>query len=385
MDKAHTTKPPWAIPQWQRRTTNSLVQLKYAAWNAPQLEELQAAKHRISFLESTNRWELLKKMVNPYEMVYTHEDPHFHPSIAVIKPLSRSYFKLIEMLDVLQFFEQFPKNTPKIRTAHIAEGPGGFIQAITDLTERHRKLLQQATAMTLKPTDQRVPGWRRAASFLQHHREVRLHYGADNTGDVYKLANQDSFVKAVTPGANLFTADGGFDFSINYDIQEQRVFHLLVCSATIGLRCLATDGSFVLKLFDIFSESTMILVALIGRCFKEWTLYKPAMSRPCNSERYFLGRKSRSISPAILQQMLTMQENAAKGLYPVDLSCIPVATRAYIDEHVRQTTEEQIRSIQQAIVYANQPELWYKSQLPIDLKKCIAWCEKFHVPYLSPG
>jgi hypothetical protein len=79
-----------------------------------------------------------------------------------------------------------------------------------------------------------------------------------------------------------------------------------------------------------------------------------------------------------------MQENAAKGLYPVGME-VPASVRAYIDEHVRQTTEEQIRSIQQAIIYANQPDLWYTNQLPIDVKKSRAWCEKFHVPYLVPG
>ena len=87
-------------------------------------------------LEASNRWELVKKMVNPYEMVYTHDDPYFHPSITIIKPLSRSYFKLIEMLDILQFFERLPKQNPKFRTAHIAEGPGGFIQAVVDVAER---------------------------------------------------------------------------------------------------------------------------------------------------------------------------------------------------------------------------------------------------------
>lgn len=382
MEKANTTKPPWTIPQWQRRTTTPLAQLKYAAWHAPQVEELQAAKHRISFLESTNRWELLKKMVNPYEMVYTHEDSHFHPSIAVIKPLSRSYFKLIEMLDVLQFFENIPKQVPKIRTAHIAEGPGGFIQAITDLTERYRKTLQQATAMTLKPTDQRVPGWRRASSFLQHHREVRLHYGADSTGDVYKVPNQDSFVKAVAPGANLFTADGGFDFSINYDIQEQRVYHLLVCSATIGLRCLVTDGSFVLKLFDIFSESTMILVGLISRCFKEWTLYKPALSRPCNSERYFLGRGFVSLPPALLATLMEIQTKSTADLYPVNSTEVLTAEElGYIRQHVSATTTEQLRAISLAEHYAIHPEVWYSTQLQHDFKTSLLWCQRFRIPF----
>ena len=170
MEKATATKPPWLSPQWQRRVIQAWPeQLQFATWSASSPSDLHAAKERISTLEATKRWELVKKMVNPYEMVYTHEDNHFHPSISVIKPLSRSYFKMIEIMDVLQFFEKMPKQTPKIRTAHVAEGPGGFIQAVADLVDRNKKILQQATAMTLKPTDQNVPGWRRAASFLYNH------------------------------------------------------------------------------------------------------------------------------------------------------------------------------------------------------------------------
>jgi len=408
MEKVNTTKPPWTIPQWQRRKSSAepsyiarppaepvlrskerpygssdlSEQLTFKSWDAPQMEELQAAKHRISFLESTNRWELVKKMVNPYEMVYTHEDPHFHPSIAVIKPLSRSYFKLIEILSVLEFYENLPKQIPKIRTAHIAEGPGGFIQAIVDLTERNKKTLQLATAMTLKPTDQRVPGWRRASSFLQHHREVRLHYGADGTGDVYKVGNQDSFVRAIAPSVNLFTADGGFDFSINYDIQEQRVYHLLVCSATIGLRCLSTDGSFVLKLFDIFSESTIILIGLISRCFKEWTLYKPALSRPCNSERYFLGRGFTRLIPSVLTALNTIQTNSLVELYPTNSADVLTKDEIdYIQQHVTMTTTDQLRAISVAEQYATHPEAWYSTQLQHDFQTSLFWCQRFHIPF----
>ena len=384
MEKATSAKPPWTKPQWQRREKPiSLPEhLTFAEWRADSPTELQAAKERITALEATNRWELLKKMVIPYEMVYTHEDIHFHPSVAVIKPLSRSYFKLIEMLDVLQFFERLPKQTPKIRTTHIAEGPGGFIQAIADLTERNKKILQLATAMTLKPTDQHVPGWRRASGFLHHHREVRLHYGADGTGDVYRAANQDSFVEAAGTGINLFTADGGFDFSVNYGIQEQRVFNLLVCSATTGLRCLSQDGCFVLKLFDVFSESTMILTALMARCFSEWTLYKPAMSRPCNSERYFLGRGFKGLPSAILKTLTEIQQHAARDLYPRGVAEVLSSEElAYIKSHVSTTTAEQLHSISLAEHYANHPEEWYSTQLPHDFATSLAWCQKFRVPY----
>jgi len=384
MEKAQQAKPPWLLPQWQRRQKipQPFPQLKFGAWQESSPKELQTAKGRISALEETNRWELLKKMVNPYEMVYTHEDPHFHPSISVIKPLSRSYFKLIEMLHVLEFFEKLPKQTPKIRTAHVAEGPGGFIQAVTELVERNKKILQQATAMTLKPVDQRVPGWRRASAFLHHHREVRLHYGADGSGDVYRQENQDSFVKATAPGVNLFTADGGFDFSINYDIQEQRAYNLLVCSATTGLRCLMTDGSFVLKLFDVFSQPSIILIGLIANCFSEWTLYKPALSRPCNSERYFLGRGFKGLSADVLKCLMDIQAQVRDNLYPTNAeSFLSEETLAYIRAHIATNTAEQLLAISVAEKYAIHPEMWYSTQLQRDFHTSIAWCQRFRIPY----
>jgi len=383
METGPATKPPWASVQWQPRIFSPLKQLSFGEWCDKHPSILRTAKDRISALEEIHRWELVKKMVNPYEMVYTHEDNYFHPSIAVIKPLSRSYFKLIEILDVLQLFGNLPKQMSKIRSAHIAEGPGGFIQALIDIAQRNKKTVQVATAMTLRSTNQRVPGWRRASSFLQNHREVRLHYGADGTGDVYVEANRDSFVAAVSPGATLFTADGGFDFSINYHFQEKSVYKLLVNSALTGIRCLHSDGSFVLKLFDIFSESTIVLIGLLGRCFKEWTLYKPAISRPCNSERYFLGRGFISAPPEVLASLNSILSNIEQGKYPADSFEVMGDTEsAYVHSHVLMNMEQQCRAISIAEQYAVHPEIWYDTQLMNDFKTSLAWCQRFHIPFI---
>lgn len=386
METGNYIKPPWVLAErgWQQPSYTEPISpshIIFSEWKEIACESLVRAKDSITRLENEGRWELVKKMVNPYEIIYTHEDKHFHPSIAIVKPLSRSYFKMIEMAHVLGIFENM-KNAPKLRTAHVAEGPGGFIQGIVEVCSRHKKTLQVATAMTLKSTDQRVPGWRRASSFLHHHREVRLHYGADDTGDIYKVQNQDSFVKAVEPVVNLFTADGGFDFSVNYAIQEKCVFRLLVCSATVGLRCLSRDGSFVLKIFESFSESTQLLIVLMGRCFREWMLYKPALSRPCNSERYFLGRGFNRLSPNTLQILMAMQAAAAEEKYP-SLSGITFteSETAYLNQNMNACARDQEKAIEKAHTYANHPEMWYSTQLPHDFKTSKLWCEQFRVPY----
>jgi len=63
--------------------------------------------YEISLTNGKN-WEYYKKIVNPYELVYTQRKyENFPDSICFLKPLSRSYFKMIEMLDLIGFFITF--------------------------------------------------------------------------------------------------------------------------------------------------------------------------------------------------------------------------------------------------------------------------------------
>jgi 23S rRNA U2552 (ribose-2'-O)-methylase RlmE/FtsJ len=376
------TRPPWLqiANKWVRGMFPPLS-FSYGNWKEESCVILTAAKQRVEELEKKKAWVLLKKMVNPYEMVYTHEDKLFHQSIVSYKPLSRSYFKMMEMMHVLQFFELLPKQTPKIRSAHVAEGPGGFIQALVELCSRNNKILQTSTAMTLKSVEQHVPGWRRASSFLHHHPEVKLHYGNDGTGNIYIKENQDSFVSVVSPGVHIFTADGGFDFSVDYSIQEQQVFNLLISSINIGVRCLNTDGVFILKIFDIFAESTQIIIILLSRCFREWILYKPAISRPCNSERYFLGRGFKGPRCSSIPLLQDIELRLKEKMYPIfNEETSAQAEMDYIRKNIQHNTFIQVNAIERAEIYLKEPRSWYKERMPEDFKKSLEWCEKFRIP-----
>jgi 23S rRNA U2552 (ribose-2'-O)-methylase RlmE/FtsJ len=288
----------------------------------------------------------------------------------------------------MHFFEGLSKTNPKMRTAHVAEGPGGFIQAVLHLAERHKKIVTQATAMTLKPTDSYVPGWRRATNFLHHNRQVKLHYGQDGTGDIYIPANQTSFIEAVRPGVHIFTADGGFDFSVDYSVQEFKVFRLLVCSALVGIQSLLQDGVFILKVFDSFSESTQILLVVLSRCFKEWALYKPLLSRPCNSERYFIGRGFKGVTTSMLQTLKRMQyECETNGVYPRGVRDLATEDEmAYLEQNTRESIGAQLYYLARAEQFALKPEIWYEKQMAADFQMSLAWCSRYRIPtrYVSP-
>jgi 23S rRNA U2552 (ribose-2'-O)-methylase RlmE/FtsJ len=382
METLFAEKPPWKVVEWVRSVHwIEAPVITYTEWTIQQNTEAIDIKESIGELDKEHKWELAKKMVNPYELVYTHGDERLPPALCLMQPLSRSYFKMVEMLDVLDFFHTTLKGVTKVTSANVAEGPGGFIQAILAIAEHKKKVVTNSFAMTLKPNTSHVPGWRKATAFLLKHKQVKIQYGADGTGDIYKPDNQRAFIENCATGVHIFTADGGFDFSIDYSQQEHKVFHLLLCSITIGLQVLRTGGSFVLKMFDCESIHTKTLICILGRHFHQWTLYKPAMTRPCNSERYFLGRGFRGIIPSIKALLNEMQANSLQGKFPVLPETLWTNKEIqFLQKHIETTTSLQILSIRLAIDLSKDPQKWFCDWKRRCLEKSYSWCEAFRVP-----
>jgi 23S rRNA U2552 (ribose-2'-O)-methylase RlmE/FtsJ len=295
------TSKPWNNIRLFRKNNLCAFELESTA-NEHIITDTEATLHeyrnRINEYEKTlthgKNWEYYKKIVNPYELIYTQQKyEDFPESICCLKPLSRSYFKMTEMLDLINMFGSI--KTENVRAAHVCEGPGGFIEALYDEAFKNKKKIQTSIAMTLKSKQTNIPGWKRATQFLNKNRNIRILYGEDGTGDIMKPENQQYFIDyCVHPSyggkMNIFTADGGFDFSCDYSKQEQMIFPLLVASTKIGFEVLKKSGVFILKMFDFYHKSTVDLLYFLSCHFTEWTLYKPATSRPCNPEQYFIGK-----------------------------------------------------------------------------------------------
>ncbi len=344
-------KPPWANFLWRisPRWSPTLRVLNVAATAVGTPADLVEIKNSISEAPS-HIWEFAKKISNPYELVYTYKDEHIPTSISVIKPLSRSYFKMVEMLTLTGFLTRLPG--PGLRTAHVCEGPGGFIEAIYDLAPKKGHHIRQTHAMTLRSTRSHIPGWRRAQQFMNRHREIRIEYGPDNTGNILRRENRAAFI-AESRSVHIFTADGGFDFTNNYSAQESTIFPLLLASIHVGFSCLARDGLFILKVFDCFSTASKQLVAFMAAHFNKWTLYKPATSRPCNSEHYFIGTGFRSVTAESLRVLedlidywLGHPDSIPERLFEDE---IPPSVAQAIDEQVSFMHLKQLHFLQLAL------------------------------------
>ena len=371
---------PWLCPPMLKSENNSKV--------VETTGELQILKQIIENLDTKNQWEYLKRTSNPYELVYSQsQDMRIPKSICSLRPLSRSFFKMIEILNVMDFFKRHrhQKNKHTIQSSHLCEGPGGFIEALVHLSEKNNFTLENAWTMTLKPTKANIPGWKRAYSFLRNYQMVHIEYGEDDTGDILVPINQSSFLERTRSKCDIFTADGGFDFSEHYGNQEEEVFPLLVSSALIGLQTLAKGGDFVLKVFDTELNATRDLLAILAFCFDHWTLYKPSLSRPCNAEKYFLGRRCRFVPAWIINTLSGIRDfytkNSSTGKRVTHIfNDIPESVKNDIQTLKNEYVEQQIDALKYAITHEDD---WNKNSTIIWNEihdNSLQWCRQFQMP-----
>jgi len=86
-------------------------------------------KEKIDQLENTDNWDRMKKIGNPYELIYTtYNKRRKNDSISQYIPISRSYFKMWEIFYNFDLFKYFNFNDNLV-FSHLAEGPGGFMEA----------------------------------------------------------------------------------------------------------------------------------------------------------------------------------------------------------------------------------------------------------------
>jgi hypothetical protein len=279
--------PHWLEPVTQHVTSpnqNILLGAPILELQTPLHTDVLAAKNDIDRIAPAGHWDDAKKITNSYEYIFLSLQRRQHRSLSAISPLSRSYYKMIELWVQLGL-DDIPQ---PFQSAHSAEGPGGFLEAIQDRTDHSTRMI----AMTLRSTERTIPGWRKSQIFLQRHPQIKIVYGDDGTGNLYNVRNQDAFAAEMPNSALLYTADGGFDFSADFNGQENTVQRLLIAEALAGMQTLAIDphSTMIIKMFDTKQRATLEFIWLLSNCFDHCGFIKPYTSRPANSERYWVGR-----------------------------------------------------------------------------------------------
>ena len=241
-------------------------------------------------------WDIMKKITNPYEYIHTIV-PNHKFSLCKYKPLSRSFFKMIEMINTFDFLTE---RNP-IQTFHLAEGPGGFIEAFNYKRKNPNDIYY---GMTLINDNTNIPSWKKASHILNSNKNIKIEYGASKNGDLFLKENLLYCNKKYAKSMDYITGDGGFDFSSDFNNQEDISFKLILSQIFYALVMQKKGGHFVIKIFDIFKIKTIEVIYLLCNLYENVFIFKPNTSRSANSEKYIICRNYKNNNKRVISNII---------------------------------------------------------------------------------
>ena len=347
---------------------------------------LNDIKRRICGHEQS--WDVYKRYTNPYEYIHTCV-PNKKKSIAKRKPLSRSYFKMIEIMNFFHIIDSLQSNLSNkqgIQSFHLAEGPGGFIEALVQL--RNNKL-DTYIGMTILDdvNDVNIPAWKKSHQFLRDNKNVKIENGADGTGNILQIHNFEYCKQKYGRSMHIITGDGGFDFSENFNNQENHIVNLIFGQIMYALVMQRPGGSFILKVFDCFTQPTIDMLALLSSCYEKVYITKPQTSRYANSEKYIVCKGFYNISidkiyPYLHSAFTTLldnkQTNNISRFFKIPMSLLFTMK---MEEYNAIFGQQQIENIHYTLSLIEIPHKTERTDglVKKNVQKCIQWCEKFNV------
>lgn len=251
-------------------------------------------------------WDNVKKYINPYELINSNKNKYI--------TVSRSFFKLWEMIIHFNLI-----NTEKqIIISNIAEAPGGFIECIL----KYRGNIDIIFSNSLYSKDNNIPSWNKIKKLIQinNYKNINLIYT-----NLYNHLNVKNYIKLFQNNkAEFITADGGFDYSIDFNKQEEMSYKIIFSEIFITLSIQKIGGNFVLKIFDMFTIFTLKCIYLLYNLYDEIYLYKPLTSRIANSEKYLICKNYKGIDNDLLENIKNIYLNLNENDYKIDIDNLKI-------------------------------------------------------------
>ncbi len=381
--------------EWKPKTQSLLFKQYY--------EEISKKKEEIDKLENNEIWDKMKKIGNPYELVYTtYHRKKKNDSISKYIPLSRSYFKMWEIYNNYPILQHFPLNS-KFYFAHLAEGPGGFMEASYNYIQHlrsshysHHVVCRDVyEGITLKPHNDYVPDWNKIQKIFGKDTNINVNYG-----NLYIYEDVLEYIKKFEKNkAHVVTADGGFDYSSDFNGQELNSCQIIYSEVVIALKILAEKGTFICKVFDLFSVTMIRILDILQRNFEYIYIYKPESSRPANSEKYiicinFLNKISEENKDELLyiikewNHLVDSKDETFKKAHFVDILNIKCSSQLVheLNLYNKNYLNYQKKSLDKILNIAkNNPSSMidkkiYDELIKIQVQNAYNWCIKYNIP-----
>lgn len=261
---------------------------------------INECRNQIDKIKNEN-WKKVRWLINDYDFLV--KDPI----------INRAFYKYWEIINEFDIFENYDVNDIIL---HCAEAPGGFIQGtnIYLQVDRHnlyepeqikQEVDEDGFIMVKKRHKKKnkykiysislnkdLPQYKpyNLPSYNKNiiNKKIYITYGKDNTGDINNWENIEYINQLVKENFFLITADGGFDEGTDFNNKEQLHYSLILSEIFSAIKLQKENGHFILKVFDVFTQTSINLLYLLTLCYQEVNVYKPKTSRPTNSEKYII-------------------------------------------------------------------------------------------------
>ena len=351
------------------------------------LNYLTSAKEEIE--QHAKEWDVYKKYINTYEYIHT---PVWREKNAVAQliPVSRSFYKLIEIVNYFNILDNYKNSS--LKTFHLAEGPGGFIEAIEYLrnndTMKDITINDEYWGLTLLEKTYGIPNWNKLQSKIKNYglSNIKFFLGKDNRGDLYDIENFTECVQTHKNSCDILTGDGGFDFSLNFADQEKVAVKLLLVQSLYAIMMQKKGGTFIIKFFDMFTYASMELLYLLKSFYKTVVITKPKTSRYANSERYivcrdFMMNSTLIFEPTFKNLIQTIKENGANLVQFLNVD-IPYYFKLNLEQSNILLGKQQLATINHTnqLIQASKTDKITKL-VKNNREKCVRWCIDNNIPY----
>jgi hypothetical protein len=187
----------------------------------------------------------------------------------------------------------------------------------------------------------------------------------------------------------IVTGDGGIDFSDDFNNQENTAIKLVIAQVAYALMMQSNDGSFVLKVFDTFSNATIEILYLLSSLYKNVYIMKPQTSRYANSERYIICKgynldQNKERIENIIQNLYDNFDKLNSKFYIESIFNFKCSRTfiSKIEEINIIIGKKQIENISTTLNLMSNKNIdkidYYKRK---HMQKCIKWCEKYNIRF----
>jgi len=289
---------------------------------------------------------------------------------------------MIETCDILDLFQELPKE--KCKSFHFAEGPGGFIEAIA-YHRNNKKDKYFGMTLTDENNTTTIPGWKKSQDFLMKNNNVTIWSGYTKDGDLLKPVNLKQCFLQHSQSCDIVTGDGGFDFTIDYNHQEQMSLSLTFAQCAYAIACQKKGGNFMIKMFDTYTQPSIDILYILATIYQNVYIYKPRSSRSANSEKYIICKNFKlSDSKRLVNTMFNVINNFSEGRYPYRFLNIDIPYNfiCSIQEFNAILGQRQLECISSTLsLMDNNVKERLENLKKIHINKCINWCQKYKLPY----